>query len=90
MTVIIFLFQDPNPEHAVYIMGVNIYVNVIFVLLATVWCSEHWHCTSYGPQGAQPRFPSMAIQTPSTVVFAPPTIHTSHTQLDVEMTKITE
>ena len=93
MTVIVFLFRDPNPEHGVNVMVVNIYVDIICVLLATVWCSgDHWHHHSvYGSGGAQAQVPEeMTMQSMSTATFAPPSVHASRTRLDVDMVGLTK
>ena len=91
VTVITFLFRDPNPQHGVNVMVVNIYVDIICVLLATVWCSgTHWQTATIQMQSPgselHARVPEdETIQSLSTATFAPPSVHTSHLQLDVEM-----
>lgn len=90
----VFLFRDPNPEHAVNILVVNVYVNIICVLLATVWCTgTHWHGhgTSVHEYGEKARVPEEAtIESVSTATFAPPSTHALHAQLDVEMAERTK
>ncbi|KAI1795281.1 hypothetical protein LXA43DRAFT_939146 [Ganoderma leucocontextum] len=92
VAVITFLFRDPNPEHGVNVMVVNIYVDIICVLLATVWCSgAHWQNDGPGLAGAQARVPEeVTIQSLSAATFAPPSTHPSCTQLDVEMVELTK
>ncbi|PIL26430.1 hypothetical protein GSI_12188 [Ganoderma sinense ZZ0214-1] len=88
ITTIVFLFRDPKIDHGADVMVVNIYVDIICVVLATVWCSgTHWQrATDPAPPGA-PSHPSeeKTILSVSTATFAPPSIHPAQTQVDLDV-----
>ncbi|KAM5537536.1 hypothetical protein V8D89_008863 [Ganoderma adspersum] len=92
ITLIAFLFRDPDVAHGADVMVVNIYVDIICVVLATVWCSgTHWRrqrATATPVSGAAAQLPGAeekTIQSISTASFAPPSIYPLRSQLDIEM-----
>ena len=86
ITVIVFLFIDPNSLHGIDVIVINVYVDIICVLLATAWCSGVYWGGSYNhgggrAQGSEER----GIHSISTAAFAPPSPIVSRVQFDVEM-----
>ncbi|KAI0691677.1 hypothetical protein C8Q76DRAFT_634634 [Earliella scabrosa] len=53
---LVIVFRDRNFTHGVYVVSANIYVEIVCVLLATLWCSEtYWNAAaSIALSGAKP------------------------------------
>ncbi|TBU44841.1 hypothetical protein BD309DRAFT_957429 [Dichomitus squalens] len=92
ITVIVFLFRDPNPLHGIDVVVVNVYVDIICVLLATAWCSgAYWGGGSTVIGGGQAESSEeRPVQSMSTAAFSPPSPRISHVQFDVEMGEVTK
>ena len=75
---IIFIFRDRNFIDGTYILMVNNYVEIIGVLLATLWCS--------GVRSDTPNHSLEAgnVDSITTAKFAPPSILTSRVHVELE------
>lgn len=76
---LVLIFRDNSFVHGTYVLLVNIYVEIISVLLATLWCSSsHWQAASFPVRETPLTLENGNVDGLGEVKFAPSSALTSN------------